>query len=268
MESPEGLGREEMNLATTLHLERPLAVLDVETTGTNPGQDRIVQIAITIHYPDKEPIPWCGYVNPTISIPPEATAVHHITDEMVKEAPTFRTMAPKLAKALSGIDFAGYNVLFDLKVIYAEMKRAGQVWEYESAAIIDAYRIEQILHPRDLSTVYEKLTGEKFPDAHDAGADVAATERVLQEYLQQHSIPRTVAELNAYCWPKSADSVDASGKIVWRSGVACLGFGKKFNGTPLQQVDKGYLQWMIANDFPADTKRICEEALSGVYPTK
>ena len=258
-----------MNLATVLHLERPLAVLDVETTGLNPEQDRIVQIAITIHYPHKDPIPWCGYVNPTIPIPPESTAVHHITDAMVKDAPTFRTMAPKLAKALSGIDFAGYYVHFDLKTIYAEMKRAGQLWEYESAAIIDAHRIFQILDPRDLTSAHVKFCGSKFEGAHGAAADVSATEAVLAGQLESHAeIPRDVKALGAYCFPKNPNALDGSGKFAWKNGEAIVAFGKKFNGTPLRLVDKNYLQWMIANDFPADTKLIAAEAIEGRYPTK
>jgi DNA polymerase III subunit epsilon len=259
-----------MNLATVLHLERPLAVLDVETTGTNPEQDRIVQIAVTIHYPAKDPIPWSGYVNPIIPIPPESTAVHHIDAATVKDAPTFRTMAPKLAKALTGVDFCGYNVTFDLKTIFIEMKRAGVPWSYEGAAIIDAFRIFQILEPRSLEAAHVKYCGAAFEGAHGAAADVAATEAVLDGQLRMYpnDIPRDVKRLAEYCWPKDPNTVDASGKFAWKNGEAIVAFGKKFYGTPLRQVDKGFLQWMIDNDFPADAKFVAAEALEGRYPTK
>lgn len=256
------------NLATLLTLTRPLAVLDLETTGTNTEQDRIVQIAITIHYPAKDPVPWKVLVNPGVPIPAEATAVHHITDAMVKDAHTMKTMAPKLAKALSGLDFCGYNVTFDLRMLKAEMVRAGESWSYESAGIIDAYRIEQLLFPRSLSSMYEKYVGKKLSDAHDASVDVEATEEVLAGQLRAYDqLPRTVAELNTYCWPKAADAVDAQRKFMWRGGEACIAFGKH-TGTPLRQMDKGYLQWMLNNEFPADTKRIIEDALSGAYPER
>lgn len=258
-----------MNLATIIKLERPLACCDVESTGVSTENDRIIQIAITIHYPDKDPIPWTHLVNPGMPIPPEAMAIHHITDAMVKDAPTFRTMAPKLAKVLQNIDYVGYNVLFDLKIIHAEMQRASTPWDYEGAAIVDAHRIYQILEPRDLTSAYKRYVGKERQDAHDAGVDVRDTEDVLAGQLTLFShLPRSVAELAALCWPRPADAVDGTGKIVWRAGVACIGFGKKYNGIPLKSVDKGYLKWMLAGDFPADTKRICEEALSGVYPTR
>lgn len=256
-----------MNLATLLTLTRPLAVLDVESTGTNPEQDRIVQIAITLHYPAKDPVPWSSLVNPTVPIPAESTAVHHLTDEMVKTAHTFKIMAPKLAKALSNVDFCGFNVTFDLRMLKVEMARAGETWNYESAAIIDAFQIYRINHPRTLSAAHIEYVGEPFPDAHDAGVDVAATERVLAGQLSRHTLPRTVAELAAYCWPKAADAVDAQRKFMWRGGEACIAFGKH-QGTPLRQMDKGYLKWMLAGSFSDETKRIVEDALSGAYPER
>jgi DNA polymerase-3 subunit epsilon len=258
-----------MNLATVLTLTRPIAVCDLESTGVSPEQDRIVQIAITIHYPDKDPVPWTALVNPGVPIPADATAVHHITDAMVADAHPFKVMAGKLSKVLTTIDYAGFNVTFDLKMLRAEMLRSGVTWTYEGASIIDAHRIYQILDPRDLTSAYEKYVGRKRSDAHDAGVDVRDTEAVLVGQLAAAPhLPRTVAELAALCWPRPADAVDQAGKIVWRAGVACIGFGKKYNGIALKNVDKGYFKWMLAGDFPADTKRICEDALSGVYPTR
>lgn len=258
-----------MNLATILHLERPIACIDVETTGVNPEQDRIVQIAVTIHYPHKDPIQWYGYVNPTIPIPPESTAVHHITDATVKDAPTFKMMAPKLAKALSDVDFCGFNVTFDLKTIYAEMKRAGQAWDYQGAAIVDAFRIFQILEPRNLTAAHLKYCGTKFEGAHGAAADVVATEAVLAGQLSKHpDLPKGVKALSDYCWPRDPNALDASGKFAWKNGEVIMAFGKKFNGTPLRLVDKNYLRWMCENDFPADAKLIAAEAIEGRYPKK
>lgn len=256
-----------VKLTDLLTLTRPLAVLDVETTGTNPEQDRVVQIAITLHRPHRDPVPWTALVDPGIPIPVEASAVHGISDNHVRGQHTFKTMAPKLAKALTDVDFGGMNVTFDLRVLRAEMQRAGVAWQYDGAGIVDVYRIEQVLSPRNLSAIYKKLTGEDLTDAHDAGADVAATERVLYEQLRQHAIPRTVPELHAFCWPKAADAVDQQRKFMWRGGEACIAFGKHA-GTPLRSVDKGYLRWMLQSDFPADAKRIAEDALSGVYPNK
>jgi DNA polymerase-3 subunit epsilon len=268
-------GEESMNLATILQLQRPLSVVDTETTGTNPETDRICQIAITIHYPlatdggsSRDPIAWSSLVNPGIPIPAETTAIHHITDEMVRTARPFRDMAPKLSKSLTNIDFCGFNVPFDLKMIAAEMKRAGASWSYESASIIDAHRIYRILHPRNLSAAYSEFVGAEPPsDAHDAGIDVRMTEEVLAGQLNLHpEIPRDIKALHDYCWPKAADAVDGQRKFKWVNGEACIAFGK-FNGAPLRTMEKGYLKWMMNGDFAADTKRIVEDALSGAYPS-
>jgi len=169
---------------------------------------------------------------------------------------------------LTGIDFCGYNVLFDLKMLRAEMLRAGVTWTYEGAAVVDAHRIYQILEPRDLTSAYARYVGRPREDAHDAGVDVRDTEEVLAGQLAAAPhLPRTVAELAALCWPRDPNAVDVAGKIMWRGGEACIAFGKH-NGTSLKSVDKGYLQWVLKGDFAADTKRICEDALSGVYPTR
>lgn len=258
-----------INLAEALSLTRNLGVFDCESTGINPEQDRIVQIAITMHYPNKPPVSWQSYVNPTIPIPPEATDIHHITDEMVASALPFAAMAPKLAKSLSNVDFAGFNVSFDLKLLQAEMNRSRQPWSYEGAAILDAHRIYQINSPRTLSAAYREFCDKEPTGAHDAAYDVAITEEVLVAQLKAYpDIPRDVAALHTYCWPRPDNAIDRAGKIVWRGTDACLSFGKKFNGVPLRQVDRGYLQWILGQDFPKDTKRIVEDALSGAYPER
>jgi DNA polymerase-3 subunit epsilon len=257
-----------VNLAKILTLNRACAVVDCESTGTDPQNDRICQIAITMHYPDREPTVWSSLVNCIIPIPAEATAVHHITNDMIKASPTFRTMAPRLAHALTNVDFAGFNVGFDLKLLQAEFTRADVKWSYEGTAIIDVKRIDQIQHPRKLSDVYEDYCGKPIDGAHDAGADVAATEEALVGQLTRHpEIPRDVKLLHEYCWPRAADAVDNQRKFFWRNGVACFSFGGN-TGKPIHSVEKRYLKWMLSADFSPEVKRICEDALSGVYPQK
>jgi len=244
-------------------------VLDLETTGTHVDHDRIVQIAITMHSATKPPIAWKSLVNPGVDIHADAIAVHGIKNDDVKDAPTFRTMAPKLFSVLVNCDFCGYNVEFDLKMLRSEFRRAGRDWDWEQTGdVIDAYRIYQIAEPRRLSDAYERFLGKKFEDAHDAGADVEAATDILAHQLQEFTdIPRTVSALSAYCFPRNPNFVDKRGKIVWRGNEACINFGRH-SGTSLRLMEKGYLTWMLNGDFPADTKDIIRKAAAGEYPER
>jgi DNA polymerase III subunit epsilon len=259
-----------VNLAAFLALERPLCVMDLETTGPALDRDRIIQVAITMHYPDQDPRRWWSYVDPEMAIPPEATQVHKIADADIAGAPTWRELGPVLAPRLAGCDFCGYNVDFDLQFFRAECRRAGVDWDWEGRAhVVDAKAIYFIKSPRDLSAAHREFVGCDFDGAHDAGADVAATEAVLAAQLSRYAdLPRTVKALHAFCFPQKDGAVDRAGKIVWRNNEACIGFGKKHNGQPLRLVDRGYLEWMLNGEFPADTKAIVREALAGNYPRR
>jgi DNA polymerase-3 subunit epsilon len=240
-------------------------MFDLETTGLFET-DRIVQIGMTKHYPDKDPIEWKTYVNPEIPIPAEATAVNHITDEMVKDAPKFKEFSEQLVRtALTNSDFGGHNVLYDLKMLRAECRRAGETWDWEktNSKVIDTKRIQQLLIPNNLGALYKEATGEELKDAHDAAIDVMATETVLEWQLRMNpGVPRTIIELDAFCWPKAKDSVDKAGKFTWKNGMACIGFGK-FKGTPLHQCEVGYLEWIIRSDFPEESKEYVRRAIGG-----
>jgi DNA polymerase III subunit epsilon len=260
-----------INLAQTLSLVRPLAVVDLEATGALDN-DRIIQIAITIHYHHRDPIAWKTLINPEIPIPREIQEVHGISDEAIAHAPKFKDIAAELVrKALTDTDYAGQHVSFDLKMLRQECRRVGVAWDWETtdSKVIDTLRILQVKEPRDLSTLYERFVGQKLKDAHDAGNDVAATEAILEAMLKTWpDLPRDVHALGELLITKRNHSIDRQGKIIWRHGEACIGFGKKWMGTPLRQVDRGYLKWMLKEDFPPDTKAICEAALAGRYPEK
>jgi DNA polymerase III subunit epsilon len=258
------------NLADVLRLARPLAVPDVETTGVVVGLDRIIQIGLTIHYPHREPIAWATYVDPEMPIPAETTQKFKISDADVAGAPTWRQIGPALAPKLRGVDFAGYNVDFDLKHLRAEFQRVGVDWDWEAdgAKVVDAKMIFFQREPRDLTAAVKRYLGEDLEGAHDAGNDVRATERVLAAQLALYpDLPRTVDALAEVCFPKDPNWVDSKGKVVWRAGEACLGFGQH-NGTPLRRMEPGYLRWMLGKDFPADTKKVISDALAGRYPRR
>ena len=264
---------------TLLQLTRPLVWLDFETTGTIVEIDRIIQMAMTVHYPlgylndaggQKETVRWTTLVNPGEPIPSEASAVHGILDEHVKDAPMFKQYAAGLATKLSGVDFGGQNVTFDLKMLRAEMKRLGIAWDWEEsdAAVIDTGRIHQIKNPRKLSDLYREYLGKEMEDAHDAGADIAATEEVFVAQLARYEdLPRTVKELGAFCYPDDPSRFDKQGKIIWRNGEACLNVGD-WKGVPLRKVEDGMLKWILKKDFSTLVKQTIINARKGIYPIR
>lgn len=266
-------------LKQTLALERPLLCIDVESTGPSVDNDRIVQISATKHYVDKDPITWKSLINPGVPIPREVQEVHGISDAMIAEAPKFADIAAQLAKtAMTNVDYLGQNVTFDLRILRSEFRRAGVNWDWErtDSLVIDTLRIRQVTQPNDLSTIYREVVGRELENAHDAAADVSAVEEILEVYLSherfaKYQIPKTVKELAAFCWPQRPNSVDRDGKVVWRNGEACLGFGK-FNGrtlSSLAQSERGYLSWLAnKSDFPPDVKKIALDAMNGVFPKR
>ncbi len=255
-------------------LSRNLVVLDLETTGTDPKTARIVELGFLLIKPDGTEQAYSTFFDPGGPIPKDATSVHGITNEMVKDAPTFSSYAERLAKGFTDVDIAGYHVKFDLAVLAEEFKRLDIQWAH-TGAVIDAHRLWQILEPRTLSDASVFFLGEPFTGAHRASADVAQTWRILQVQLaraqQLPTVGNTLTSVNAVnnlLWPRPTDAVDAAGKIVWIQGVVCLGpWSKKYGGRPLTSVDKGYLRWILDNDFPSSTKKVLRDFLErGVLP--
>ena len=143
-------------------LERPLAVIDLETTGIDPKCDRIIEVSVLKLAPGGEPDHRTRRVNPGVPIPPEATAVHGITDDDVADMPTFRAIAPGLARYLDGCDLAGFNVLgFDLRLLVAEYNRVGMTFPVAGRRVVDACRIFHRREPRDLTAAYRFYCGRE-----------------------------------------------------------------------------------------------------------
>jgi DNA polymerase-3 subunit epsilon len=252
-----------------LKLERPLAVLDLETTGLNPEVDRICQIAVTIHYPHKDPIDWSSFINPEIPI--LNTENHSISDEMVKDAPLFKIVAPALAPNLLKSDLCGYNIKdFDLKFLRVEMQRAGVDWPWEGH-IVDPLFIYRFKKGHNLLNAYKEYVDVNgFSGAHNAAVDVAATIAVLIGQLNRHEdLPRTVKELSSFCFPRNENAVDEQGKFVWIEDEAAFNFGKWRGKKISDPTIRGYLHWMAnLGDFSQEVKDIAQNALDGIFPVK
>jgi len=255
-----------------IELQRPLAVFDIESTGTSPRADRIVEMALVMLLPDGASATHVYRFCPCIPIPPEATRVHGITDADVAGCPTFAERAAEIAALLRDADIGGYNVLrFDIPMLMEEFRRAGVAFDLEGRRIVDAQRIYHRREPRDLSAALRFYCGDDHADAHGALGDALATVRVLDgQFARYPDLPRDINELHAYCNPRNPEWADGTGKLKWRDGEIVLNFGQR-KGTPLRELiakDPRYVRWMLASDFPADTRDIISEAIEGRWPPR
>ena len=247
-----------------LSLTRPLAVIDLETTGKNPRLDRIVEISILKVFPDDSHEQRTRRLNPGVPIPLDATAVHHITDADVASERTFSMIARPLLAFLDGCDFCGYNAKsFDLPLLYFEFKRAGIEFPLEGRAVVDPKEIFFTYHPRDLSAAVRQYLCEEHVGAHGAAADALATLRVLDAMLATHDdLPRKIEGLHTKF--KDPNAVDVDRRFIRVNGQLRFNFGKH-RGQPLDVVaraDASYLLWMLNGDSGEDTKAIVREALA------
>jgi DNA polymerase-3 subunit epsilon len=248
-----------------IQLERPLVVLDLETTGKKVEVDRIIEISTLKLFPDGTSRLHSRRLNPSIPIHPDATAVHGITDAEVADEKTFAEIAPILARYLDGCDLCGYNIwTFDLKILGAEFRRARVPFSTEARHIVDPYRIFLRREPRDLTAALRFYRGMEHGGAHSARADVLAALLVLDGQAERYDdLPRTMPELHDYMgFP---EIVDPEGKFVRREdGVIVFAFGSKHRDDPVEQVaetDPSYLEWMLKSDFSDEVKSVVREAL-------
>ncbi len=251
-----------------LTLNRPLVFLDVESTGVNPDHDRIVQIAAVRYFgggaqKDEK----SHLIHPGQPIPPEATQVHGITDEMVKDAPSFRQLAGGLLKFIEGADLAAYNARFDFSMLQAEFRRVGIEWSANQHRVLDPFRMLQQLEPRDLGAVYQRQTGKDLVGAHDALADARATVEVLEHMIEGYDLPGNVDDLLERFQEDPADSdfADPVGRrFRWRFNEPWFAFGKYHKSLKnVALTDPDYLRWMLRSSFEDDTKALISDALAG-----
>lgn len=249
-------------------LERTLLGFDLETTGVSKKTARIVEIGLEIMEPGRETRYFRSLVNPTIPIPPGATKIHGITDEMVKDAPTFAQLAPSLFKGFVGTDFVGYNIRFDVERVQQEFGRCGLAWSFEDARLICGHRVWQTLAPRSLEDFARAFMDEDArtaasSGAHNALGDVKWSTGGLAGALIAHpDLPRTVAALHTLCWP---DWHDAEGKLRWRDGVLVVSFGEH-RDTPLAEVPASYQAFILRKDFSNTVKDAVRAVRAGTPP--
>lgn len=258
-----------------LQLDRPLVCFDLETTGTDVLQDRIVQIALIRIEPGGSRRTFSTLVNPERPIPPAATAVHGIEDADVLTAPAFRQVLPEVLDILTGADLAGFNFIrFDLPLLETEVERAGGRLELEGRRLFDAMTIFHRQEPRNLEAAVRFYCGRELDDAHSALADAEASLAVLDAQLARYAdLPRDAEGLHAFCNRDNDRFVDRTRKLRWDDqGEAILTFGKN-QGKSLRAlagdpVGRGYLDWMLGKDFSPEVQTILRKALAGEFPRR
>jgi DNA polymerase-3 subunit epsilon len=247
-----------------LLLKRPIAFFDLETTGVNLATDKIVEIAVVKVMPDGTHIKKRRLINPQMPIPAEATAVHGISNEMVKDAPTFKQVANEVKQFIEGCDLAGYNSnRFDIPMLVEEFLRAGISFSVDDRKMLDVQRIYHLMEQRTLSAAYKFYCDKVLDAAHSAEADTLATWEVLEAQLERYShLGNTVEDLCKFCGEE--EIVDFARRFVRLNGVEVFNFGKH-KGKPVEQVLKEeptYYDWMMKGDFSMHTKQKLTEILN------
>ena len=242
-----------------LKLKNPLIFFDLETTGINIASDRIVELSYLKIYPDQREETVTYRVNPTVPIPKETTAIHGISDEDIKDAPTFNEIAKTLANSFEGCDFAGYNSnKFDLPLLAEEFLRAGVDFDLKKRKFIDVQVIFYKKEQRTLSAAYQFYCDKELINAHSAEADTRATYEVLQSQLDRYSdLPNDIDKLSDFS--AHTKNVDFLGRIVYNEkNEEVFNFGK-YKGQSVVSVfekDPSYYSWMMNGDFPMYTKNV------------
>ena len=245
-----------------LKLRRPIAFIDIETTGINVSSDRIVEISILKISPGGKEEWISTRVNPGIPIPPKSTAIHGISDKDVENAPAFKDIAKNIAAFLEGTDLAGYNAIkFDIPVIAEEFLRINIDFNFLKRKYVDVQVIFHKKEQRTLSAAYQFYCSRTLENAHSSKADTEATFEVLKAQLDRYqdleNDVEKLADFSSY-----NNNVDFAGRIIYdENGIEIFNFGKH-KGKPVESVFKeepSYYSWMMNGDFPLYTKKILTE---------
>ena len=240
-----------------LQLTKPLAFIDLETTGINLATDRIIEIAIVKVLTDGKRSVKRKLINPQIPIPKQSTDLHGITDEMVKDAPTFKDVAQELKQMLDGCDIGGYNSnRFDIPMLVEEFLRAEVDFDMKGRRLLDVQNIFHRMEQRTLSAAYKFYCNKVLDGAHSAEIDATATHEILIAQLERYpdlgtsvdSVLKLIGE---------EPIVDFARRFVMENGVEIFNFGK-YKGRAVAEVlrtEPQYYDWMMKGDFPQYTKQ-------------
>ena len=245
-----------------LKLRRPIAFIDLETTGINVSSDRIVEISVLKINPNGKEEWMTSRVNPGIPIPPKSTSIHGITDKDVVDAPAFKEIAKILAAFLEGTDLAGFNAIkFDIPVLAEEFLRVNIDFNFLKHKYVDVQVIFHKKEQRTLAAAYQFYCKKELVNAHSSKSDTQATFEVLKSQLDMYSdLENDIEKLADY---SSFNNIaDFAGRIIFdENGIEIFNFGKH-KGRSVETVfrdEPSYYSWMMNGDFPLYTKKILTE---------
>jgi len=242
-----------------LNIKNPLVVFDLETTGINVVNDRIVEISILKVEPGGKETTYTYRVNPTIPIPEEASNIHGIYDKDVKDEPKFSEIAKNISKIIEGCDLAGFNSnKFDIPLLAEEFLRADVDFDMKKRKFIDVQVIFHKMEQRTLTAAYKFYCQKELTDAHSAEADVRATYEVLKAQLDRYEKLENDMEF-LYGFSAHTKNVDFAGRIIYNDkNQEVFNFGK-YKGKLVDDIldkDPGYYGWILNSDFPLYTKKV------------
>jgi DNA polymerase-3 subunit epsilon len=243
---------------TQLNLTNPIVFFDLETTGININRDRIVEISLLKIYPNGKEESKTRRINPEMPIPPETTKIHGITDEDVKDCPTFKMIAKSLSTLIEGCDLAGFNSnRFDIPLLAEEFLRAGINITLNRRKFIDVQTIFHKMEQRTLSAAYKFYCNKDIDHAHSAESDTRATYEVLKAQLDRYpDLQNDIKFLSEFS--SFTNNVDFAGRMIYNDkSEEVINFGK-YKGQRVQDVlanDPSYYSWIMNGDFALDTKQ-------------
>jgi len=258
-----------------LNLNRPLVFIDLETTGIRVATDRIVEICLLRVNPDGSSKIKTLRINPGIPIPSEATEIHHITDDDVKDCPAFARVAHELAEFMENCDIAGYNSNhFDIPLIMEEFLRAGVDFELKGRRFVDIQNIFHKMEPRNLTAAYKFYCNSELAKAHSAEADTLATYEILKAQLDRYldteikdrkgslskPVVNDIKALSDFSF--NSRNADLIGHIVYNDkDVEVFNFGKHKGKTVTDvfRTEPSYYDWIMKSEFPLSTKKVITE---------
>lgn len=245
-----------------LPLKKPIVFFDLETTGINITNDRIVEITLLRIEPNGTETEKTYLVNPEMPIPKISSEIHGIYDKDVEDKPTFKQIAKNISSFIEGADLAGFNSnRFDIPLLAEEFLRAEVDFSMKSRKCVDVQVIYHKMEQRNLAAAYKFYCQKDLTDAHSSKADTIATYEILKAQLDLYSeIPHSISELSEFS--SQNRNVDLAGHIVYNENdLPVFNFGK-FKGVSVEEVlskDPGYFSWMMNGQFPLYTKKVLTE---------
>ncbi|HVF97714.1 MAG TPA: 3'-5' exonuclease [Flavisolibacter sp.] len=254
-----------------LQLNKPIAFIDIEATGSNVTTDRIVEIAMVKYLADGTRTVKRKIINPQMPIPQAITDIHGITDDMVKEAPTFKQAAQGIKQFLDGCDIACYNAYrLDVPMLMEEFIRAEVEFDFKSRKLVDVQKIFHTMEQRTLAAAYKFYCNKPLEDAHSAEADAAATAEIL--FAQVERYPQLGTSVDSIVKAVGEDNViDFARRLAYdEKGTEVFNFGKH-KGRAIADVLKTepqYYDWMMKSEFPMNTKQKLTEIYTRIMLKK